>query len=164
MTREVLAVPRAEFRSYYGRQVLKSPAWNWMIAAYLFSGGLSAGSAMLAPGAAAGVAGRFVGEHSGELGLLGSGLGSAGALPSHVAGGEAEFADEHGDVDLVGVWPGRGVGWGCGVAAVSIAADMARPADGMVGETGRTMGGWDGTGGRIVYRSSVVADRGSGVA
>ena len=51
MTREVLAVPRAEFRSYYGRQVLKSPAWNWMIAAYLFSGGLSAGTAMLAAGA-----------------------------------------------------------------------------------------------------------------
>ena len=51
MTREQLAVPRAEFRSYYGRQVLKSPAWNWMIAAYLFSGGLSAGSAMLAAGA-----------------------------------------------------------------------------------------------------------------
>ena len=51
MTREVLAVPRAEFRSYYGRQVLKSPAWNWMIAAYLFSGGLSAGSALLAAGA-----------------------------------------------------------------------------------------------------------------
>ena len=36
MTREQLAVPRAEFRSYYGRQMLKSPAWNWMIAAYLF--------------------------------------------------------------------------------------------------------------------------------
>ena len=39
MTREQLAVPRAEFRSYYGRPVLKAPAWNWMIAAYLFSGG-----------------------------------------------------------------------------------------------------------------------------
>ena len=49
--REQLAVPRAEFRSYYGQQVLKSPVWNWMIAAYLFSGGLSAGSAMLAAGA-----------------------------------------------------------------------------------------------------------------
>ena len=49
--REQLAVPRAEFRSYYGRPVLKSPVWNWMIAAYLFSGGLSAGSAMLAAGA-----------------------------------------------------------------------------------------------------------------
>ena len=49
--REQVAVPPAEFRSYYGRQVLKSPVWNWMIAAYLFSGGLSAGSAMLAAGA-----------------------------------------------------------------------------------------------------------------
>jgi formate-dependent nitrite reductase membrane component NrfD len=49
--REQAAVPPAEFRSYYGRQVLKSPVWNWMIAAYLFSGGLTAGSAMLAAGA-----------------------------------------------------------------------------------------------------------------
>jgi formate-dependent nitrite reductase membrane component NrfD len=49
--REHLAVPRAEFRSYYGRPILKKPVWNWMIAAYLFSGGLSAGSAMLAAGA-----------------------------------------------------------------------------------------------------------------
>jgi formate-dependent nitrite reductase membrane component NrfD len=51
MTREDLAVPRAEFRSYYGRAVLKPPAWDWKIAAYLFAGGLSAGSAMLAAGA-----------------------------------------------------------------------------------------------------------------
>jgi formate-dependent nitrite reductase membrane component NrfD len=45
------AVPPADFRSYYGRQILKTPAWNWMIAAYLFLGGLSAGSAMLGAGA-----------------------------------------------------------------------------------------------------------------
>ena len=51
MMREQLAVPRAEFRSYYGRPMLKKPAWNWMIAAYLFLGGLSAGSAMLGAGA-----------------------------------------------------------------------------------------------------------------
>ncbi|MBO0678634.1 polysulfide reductase NrfD [Mycolicibacterium sp. S2-37] len=51
MPREQVAVPRAEFRSYYGRQILKTPVWNWMIAAYLFSGGLSAGSALLAAGA-----------------------------------------------------------------------------------------------------------------
>lgn len=49
--KEQLAVPKAEFRSYYGRPILKKPVWNWMIAAYLFSGGLSAGSAMLAAGA-----------------------------------------------------------------------------------------------------------------
>jgi formate-dependent nitrite reductase membrane component NrfD len=49
--REQLAVPRAEFQSYYGRAVLKSPVWEWKVPAYLFTGGLSAGSAMLAAGA-----------------------------------------------------------------------------------------------------------------
>jgi formate-dependent nitrite reductase membrane component NrfD len=49
--REQLNVPRAEFRSYYGRPVLKQPVWEWHIAAYLFAGGLSAGSAMLGAGA-----------------------------------------------------------------------------------------------------------------
>jgi formate-dependent nitrite reductase membrane component NrfD len=50
-SREQLTVPRAEFRSYYGRPVLKPPVWEWRIPAYLFTGGLSAGSAMLAAGA-----------------------------------------------------------------------------------------------------------------
>ena len=49
--KEQLAVPKAEFRSYYGRPILKKPVWDWKIAAYLFSGGLSAGSAMLGAGA-----------------------------------------------------------------------------------------------------------------
>lgn len=49
--RDDMAVPPADFRSYYGRPILKPPAWNWMIAAYLFLGGLSAGSALLGAGA-----------------------------------------------------------------------------------------------------------------
>lgn len=49
--REDMAVPPADFRSYYGKPILKPPAWNWMIAAYLFLGGLSAGSALLGVGA-----------------------------------------------------------------------------------------------------------------
>lgn len=49
--REDMAVPPADFRSYYGRPILKPPAWNWMIAAYLFLGGLSGGSALLGAGA-----------------------------------------------------------------------------------------------------------------
>jgi formate-dependent nitrite reductase membrane component NrfD len=44
-------VPKAEFRSYYDRPVLKPPVWEWKIAAYLFTGGLSAGAAMLGAGA-----------------------------------------------------------------------------------------------------------------
>jgi Polysulphide reductase, NrfD len=43
--------PQAPFRSYYGRAVLKPPVWEWKIPAYLFAGGLSAGSAVLAAGA-----------------------------------------------------------------------------------------------------------------
>ncbi|MGH3782335.1 MAG: NrfD/PsrC family molybdoenzyme membrane anchor subunit [Pseudonocardiaceae bacterium] len=44
-------LPHAEFRSYYGRPVLKPPVWEWKIPAYLFTGGLSAGCAVLAAGA-----------------------------------------------------------------------------------------------------------------
>lgn len=44
-------VPDAEFRSYYGRPILKAPVWKHDIAAYLFTGGLAAGSSLLAAGA-----------------------------------------------------------------------------------------------------------------
>jgi formate-dependent nitrite reductase membrane component NrfD len=44
-------VPKARFDSYYGRPVLKPPAWNEDIAYYFFLGGLSACSSMLAAGA-----------------------------------------------------------------------------------------------------------------
>jgi formate-dependent nitrite reductase membrane component NrfD len=49
-------VPPAEFRSYYGRQILKTPAWDDKIAYYFFCGGVSAGCALL--GAGADVTGR----------------------------------------------------------------------------------------------------------
>ncbi len=68
--REQLAVPRAEFRSYYGRAVLKTPVWEWKIAAYLFAGGLSAGSALLAAGADLG--GRPALRRVGRVGALAS--------------------------------------------------------------------------------------------
>lgn len=48
---EQLAVPPAEFRSYYGRPVLKPPVWKHDIPAYFFAGGLAAGSSLLAAGA-----------------------------------------------------------------------------------------------------------------
>ena len=43
-------VPEAEFGSYYGRPIVKAPVWTHGIAAYLFTGGLAAGSALLAAG------------------------------------------------------------------------------------------------------------------
>jgi formate-dependent nitrite reductase membrane component NrfD len=44
-------VPRNDPSSYYGRPILKPPAWDWRIPAYLFAGGLSAGSTLLSTGA-----------------------------------------------------------------------------------------------------------------
>lgn len=74
--RELRIVPAAEFRSYYGRPVLKTPAWGWMVPAYLFTGGLAAGSAVLAAGA----------DATGRPGLRRAGrLGSLAALTASTA-------------------------------------------------------------------------------
>jgi hypothetical protein len=50
-SREQAMVPRATFSSYYGRPVLKPPAWEDDIAYYFFLGGLAACSSGLAAGA-----------------------------------------------------------------------------------------------------------------
>ena len=50
-SREQPMVPRATFSSYYGRPVLKPPAWHDDIAYYFFLGGLAACSSGLAAGA-----------------------------------------------------------------------------------------------------------------
>ncbi|GAB3142665.1 polysulfide reductase NrfD [Micromonospora sonneratiae] len=49
--RDGITVPPARFQSYYGRPIIKAPVWRWDIPAYLFTGGLAAGTAMLAAGA-----------------------------------------------------------------------------------------------------------------
>ncbi len=41
-------VPPAEFRTYYDRPVLKEPVWKAWIPTYFFTGGLAAGSSLLA--------------------------------------------------------------------------------------------------------------------
>lgn len=46
---ETLMVPEADFRSYYGRQILKSPTWARLdIAGYLFGGGFAAAASSMA--------------------------------------------------------------------------------------------------------------------
>lgn len=44
-------VPEATFTSYYGRPIVRPSPWEGDIPAYLFSGGLAAGSSLLAAGA-----------------------------------------------------------------------------------------------------------------
>ena len=67
-------VPEAEFRSYYGRPVLKPPVWKHEIPAYLFTGGLAAGTAVLAAGAD--LTGRPALRRASWLGSLGGLLAS----------------------------------------------------------------------------------------
>ena len=42
---------RAEFRSYYGRPIIKEPVWTWEIPWYFFTGGLTGASSTLAAAA-----------------------------------------------------------------------------------------------------------------
>ena len=61
--------PRADDpNSYYGRPILKPPAWDWRIPAYLFAGGLSAGSTLLSTGAD--LSGRPVLRRRGRIAAL----------------------------------------------------------------------------------------------
>jgi hypothetical protein len=48
---EQVMVPDAEFTSYYGRPIVKAAPWEHDIAYYLFTGGVAAGSSLLAAGA-----------------------------------------------------------------------------------------------------------------
>jgi formate-dependent nitrite reductase membrane component NrfD len=77
---EPTVVPDAEFRSYYGRPVLKSPVWERRVATYLFAGGLAAGTAVL--GAGADLTGRENLRRVSWLGSLGGLLVSVWALVS----------------------------------------------------------------------------------
>ena len=63
-------VPEAHFTSYYGRPVVKAAPWEADIPAYLFLGGLAAGSSLLAAGAD--LSGRPVLRRAGRIGALGA--------------------------------------------------------------------------------------------
>jgi hypothetical protein len=63
-------VPRADFRSYYGRPIVRPAPWTHDIAAYLFTGGLAAGSALLAAGGQA--TGRPRLRRAGRVAALGA--------------------------------------------------------------------------------------------
>ncbi len=61
-------VPDAAFTSYYGRPILKASPWEKDIPAYLFMGGVAAGSSLLAAGAD--LSGRPALRRTGRLGSL----------------------------------------------------------------------------------------------
>jgi len=71
-------VPEAEFTSYYGRAIVKPAPWEHDIAVYLFSGGVAAGTSMLAAGAD--LTGRPALRRVARLGSLAGLAVSIGAL------------------------------------------------------------------------------------
>ncbi|WP_068164891.1 NrfD/PsrC family molybdoenzyme membrane anchor subunit [Rhodococcus phenolicus] len=81
-------VPEADFESYYGRPIVKPAPWEHDIAVYLFSGGVAAGSSMLAAGAD--LTGRPALRRVARLGSLVSLLVSMGTLV-HDLGKPARF-------------------------------------------------------------------------
>jgi hypothetical protein len=71
-------VPDAEFTSYYGRPVVKASPWERDIPAYLFMGGVAAGSSLLSAGAD--LSGRPALRRTGRLGAIAALTLSLGAL------------------------------------------------------------------------------------
>ncbi len=61
-------VPPAAFTSYYGRNIVKPSPWKAEIPAYLFTGGVAAGSSLLAAGAD--LTGRDALRRTGRLGAI----------------------------------------------------------------------------------------------
>jgi formate-dependent nitrite reductase membrane component NrfD len=120
-SRERLAVPRAEFTSYYGRPVLKPPVWEWRIPAYFFTGGLAAGSSLLAAGAD--LTGRPSLRRAGRLGSFAALLASMYLLIADLGRPERfhhmlRVARPTSPMS-VGTWILTAYGPGCGLAAAA---------------------------------------------
>lgn len=119
-------VPEADFTSYYGRPVVKPAPWEHDIAAYLFSGGLAAGSSLLAAGADLDDLPAL--RRRGRLAALGA-LGFSLAALIHDLGKPSRFTNMLRTVKLtspmsVGTWLLSIYGPFAGAAAVSEALGM----------------------------------------
>src|SRR5689334_22482392 len=99
-------VPPARFTSYYGHNIVKPSPWEADIPAYLFSGGLAAGSSLLAAGAD--LSGRPALRRTGRLGAAVA-LGFSMAALIHDLGRPMRFVNMLRTVKLtspmsVGTW------------------------------------------------------------
>jgi len=119
-------VPEAEFTSYYGRPVVKPSPWEADIPAYLFAGGVAAGSSLL--GAGADLTDRPALRRTGRLAALGALTFSIGALV-HDLGRPERFLNMLRTAKLtspmsVGTWLLTAYGPFVGVAAAAEIAGM----------------------------------------
>ena len=131
---EELNVPPAEFRSYYGRPIIKPPVWHHDIAAYLFTGGLAAGSSLIAAGAD--LTGRPTLRRAGRATAMGALLASTYFLVNDL-GKPARFhhmlrvAKPTSPMSM-GTWILSAYGGAAGVAAVAELAPVL-PEHGLLG-------------------------------
>ncbi|WBB76466.1 polysulfide reductase NrfD [Micromonospora sp. WMMD1128] len=121
---EQLTVPPAEFTSYYGRPVLKPPVWKWDIPAYLFTGGLAAGSSLLAAGGQ--LTGRPALRRAGRVASLAA-VGASAFFLIHDLGRPSRFHHMLRVAKVtspmsVGTWVLTAFGPAAGLAAVAEAA------------------------------------------
>ncbi|MDG4781503.1 polysulfide reductase NrfD [Micromonospora sp. WMMD961] len=137
---EEVRVPEAEFTSYYGRPILKGPVWKWDIAAYLFTGGLAAGSSLLAAGGQ--LTGRPALRRAGRLTALAAVSASAVFLVKDL-GRPARFhhmlrvAKPTSPMSM-GTWILTAYGPAAGVAAIAEAAGVL-PRHGLLGRASRAL-------------------------
>jgi hypothetical protein len=135
-------VPEAEFRSYYGRPIVKPAVWHHDIAAYLFTGGLAAGSSIIAAGAAA--TRRPALRRTGRLTALAA-LGASTYFLVNDLGRPARFhhmlrVAKPTSPMSVGTWILSAFGAAAGLAAVSEAAPLL-PRRGPLGLARRVLPG-----------------------
>ncbi|GAB7037643.1 polysulfide reductase NrfD [Catenuloplanes niger JCM 9533] len=140
-SREEIMVPEAEFRSYYNRPIVKAAVWKHDIAAYLFTGGLAAGSALL--GAGGDVTGRPALRRAGRLAALGA-IGASTYFLIADLGRPARFhhmlriARPTSPMSM-GTWILSAFGGAAGVAAAAELAPALLPERGPLGLVRRAM-------------------------
>jgi formate-dependent nitrite reductase membrane component NrfD len=123
-------VPEAEFTSYYGRPIVKPAPWEADIPAYLFAGGLAAGSSLIAAGAD--LTGRPTLRRTSRLGAIAALSFSMGAL-IHDLGKPSRFLNMLRVAKLtspmsVGTWILSAYGPFAGAAAATEVVGMLPPA------------------------------------
>ncbi|NMO52847.1 polysulfide reductase NrfD [Actinoplanes sp. TBRC 11911] len=119
-------VPRAQFRSYYGRPIVRPAPWREDVAAYLFAGGLAAGSALLAAGGQ--LTGRPAMRRAGRAGAMAGTLASTYFLINDLGRPQRFYhmlrVFKPTSPMSVGTWVLSAFGAAAGAAAVAEAAPM----------------------------------------
>ena len=127
-------VPPARFRSYYGRPIVRAAPWEKDIPAYLFTGGLAAGSALLAAGGQ--LTRRTTLRRAGRLSALGA-VGISTYFLVNDLGRPKRFINmlrvaKPTSAMSMGTWILSGFGAAAGAAAVAEAAPLL-PERGLLG-------------------------------